>query len=55
MLDLVNSVVCSLPIGNEEEGEWSGQCDGTGNIINVRGRGKSGKTIQMGLLDESAG
>ena len=54
MLDLVNSVVCSLPIGNEEEGEWSGQCDDTGKIINVRGLGKNGKIVQMGLIDESA-
>ena len=54
MLDLVNSIVCSLPIGNEEEGEWSGQCDDTGKIINVRGLGKNGKIIQMGLIDESA-
>ena len=45
MLDLVNTIVSSFPIGNEEEGEWSGQCDDTGKIINVTGLGKNGKIV----------
>ena len=41
-------------ICNEEEGEWSGQCDDTGKIINVTGLGKNWKIVQMGLIDESS-
>ena len=39
MLDLVSTIVYSVPISNGEEGEWSGQCDGRGKMINVRGLG----------------
>ena len=42
MLGLVNRVVYSNPIGNGEEGEWSGQCDDTGTMLRVYKRtGKS--------------
>ena len=54
MLDLVSIAIYSIPISNGEEGEWSGQCDDKGNIINAKGLGKNGKTIQLGLVDVGA-
>ena len=54
MLDLVNTVVNSFPINDGEEGEWSGQCDDRGKIINAKGLGKDGKIIQLGSIDEVA-
>ena len=47
MLDLVNTVVYSIPNSNGEEGEWFGQGDDTGKSINDRGLGKNGKIIQL--------
>ena len=52
MLDLVNTVVYYVPISKGEEGEWSGQCDDTRKMINVKGLGKNKKIIQLGSIDE---
>ena len=45
MLDLVDKVVCSVPISNGEDSEWFGQCDDAGKVINAKGIGKNGKII----------
>ena len=52
MLDLVNTVVYSIPISGEE-GEWFGQCDDRGIIINARGLRKDGKIISLGSINEA--
>ena len=45
MLDLVNTVVYSVPINNGEEDEWFRQCDDIRKFINTKGLGKNGKII----------
>ena len=54
MLDLVDKAVYSVPISNGEEGEWFGQCDDAGKLINAKGIGKNGKTVQLGSVVASA-